>query len=63
MKKKYLLLLLGFITSTSVFSQTPLVEVTINTPSPTCNPGDCTDLYASFTHLEQTTDYAVTPIT
>ena len=64
MRKNYCLLLLGFIISANVFGQsTPLVQVNVPTPSPACNTGDCTDLTAVYTQLEQTTNYTAAPIT
>lgn len=40
----------------------PLVEVTIDAPSPVCNLGECTDLLAHFSNIGSTTDYVVSPI-
>jgi gliding motility-associated-like protein len=40
----------------------PLVEVSIDTPSPVCNVGECTELLAHFSNIGYTTDYIVSPI-
>ena len=64
MKKKYFLLFVVLLISFNGFSQAaPTINVTIPTPLPACNPGDCTDLFAVFPMVKQTTGYTVAPIT
>jgi gliding motility-associated-like protein len=62
MRNNYLLLFILF-TSFNVLSQAPLIQVNVPAPLPACLPGDCTDLFAVYPTLEQTTSYAVAPIT
>ena len=63
MIKKYLLVLSFLFAVVEVFSQAaPLVQVTIPTPNPVCNAGDCTQLQANYNTIKQTNDYTVTPV-
>jgi gliding motility-associated-like protein len=63
MIKKYLLVLSFLFVAVEAFSQAaPLVQVTIPTPNPVCNTGDCTQLQANYNTLKQTNDYTVTPV-
>ncbi|MBS1533893.1 MAG: hypothetical protein JST78_02360, partial [Bacteroidetes bacterium] len=64
MKKNYLLT--GLLTLTfwlNAFGQVPTIEVSLPTPSPACNTGDCTSLTAVFPNLHQTTTYTATQVT
>ena len=64
MIKKYLLVLSFLFAAFEAFSQAaPLVQVTIPTPNPVCNAGDCTQLQANFNTIKQTNDYSVSSIT
>ena len=63
MIKKYLLVLSFLFAAVDAFSQAaPLVQVTIPTPNPVCNTGDCTQLQANYNTLKQTNDYTVTQV-
>jgi gliding motility-associated-like protein len=57
MKKKYLLYLLFYFVSSSVFGQGSDLLVTFPTPLPMCKSGDCTNILANFPLLGQTTGY------
>ncbi|MBS7788128.1 hypothetical protein KIH23_12545, partial [Flavobacterium sp. CYK-55] len=64
MKKN--LLLTGLMTLTfwlNTFGQVPTIEVSLPTPSPACNSGDCTSLTAVYPNLNQTTTYTATQVT
>lgn len=62
MKKNYFKFLL-LLVSGSAFAQapaaTPSLNVNIEVPIPVCSPGSCTDLLASYTVPNATTDYIV----
>ena len=63
MIKKYLVVLSILFAVFEAFSQAaPLVQVTIPTPNPVCNAGDCTQLQANFNTIKQTNDYTVTQV-
>ena len=57
MKKKYLLYLLFYFVSSSVFGQSSDLQVTFSTPLPICKSGDCTNITATIPALGQTTGY------
>ena len=63
MRKKYIVSLYLFFVCLHGFSQeAPLVQVTIPTPNPVCNPGDCTTLTANYNIIQQSNDYTVTSV-
>jgi len=63
MIKKYLVALSLLFAAVDAFSQAaPLVQVTIPTPNPVCNAGDCTQLQANYNTVKQTNDYTVTQV-
>lgn len=60
MIKKYFSIVCFLFFGTTVFAQN--LAVTIDSPTPICNPGDCAVLEASYTNLKETTSYQVTTI-
>lgn len=63
MKQNSLLIFFFSIISFNVFGQAaPVIQVTIDTPLPACQLGDCTTLIANYPTIKQTTSYTVSSI-